>query len=1076
MTVKRTLASLACILVLAAAGPVSARLGDALPAPNLPQTGSGVAAIAMKAAENPVAVEEPASPPKRVIARIIIQNGHASPISAAAWTPDGRFLLTGSTDAELLVWDLASHIVARANLGSSSDRTVVERIGIAPDGRSVAIDEIWFKDMWDNGVGSELHRRSYTYRFGDSAAVPRDDVLVEPKWKPGTAFLAGSLAMKAALFNRTDLPKSSLGWSLKRAGGVLTMLPPTPGAAAIRLTGALGAAPDEGDRRLEAVARLYELRGPPEFIGARPTPTPLFDFGRRTGPPRLSPDGNLLAWLETSKEQVIVHVMDMQGGAIRPSVKFTSTKAVTAIGWTGATTLVALRTDAPAIGIDAGGSHVEAIAPTQPVNDLTTIPLCPASETPSITLCLTAKGQVEVRSPANAGLRCVAVIDETQDVPAAYASASVDRTKIALQAESGYTELFDVSAANNGRKCPSIAAWRAVPGRVGFHPTKPLFWIEGRSGTLAYYPLDALRSLNWNSESAAAPLFTLYRLPGDRFFTIDRDGLYDTNLGPDAEAVRWQVSDAPFQSFPAQTFMRDYFEPRLIERRISCTSAGTCAQAFKPLPPIAQLNRVLPSVQIMGVRAEGKTAIVTVRVAEGIDPGASNAKTHSGVYAVRLFRNGQLILQHPEPVYRAQQPGNAEFDASVAKGIVPNGANASRMLERQPEAVAAGMANDIALWRKLNRIDQATSTNTVDLNFQIQLPTDPNSGVATYSAYAFNEDRVKSETQQVAVTLPVPTPPRPRRAFVITIGIDAYDEPRLALRFAASDAQLIGDRLAAIPGYEVRRLSLSSAKGADGKARRVTRDTILLLLSALAGGDPGVSTAAIHEWGFDVPGLDTATPDDIVILSFSGHGWADPQGNFYLVPADAKWKSGALAPDTSTLISAAELALNFTAIKAGEVAIIIDACHSGASVDAGGFKPGPMGDAGLGQLAFDKGLRILAASQASDVALEDPVLRQGLLTYALAGEGITADGGKADENQDRRITLDEWLRYAVRRLPDLSDDARLGRFGGGTASASGSRDFDLLDATPEARTKPQEPALFDFTGKASAVVLRNLPQ
>jgi Caspase domain len=252
----------------------------------------------------------------------------------------------------------------------------------------------------------------------------------------------------------------------------------------------------------------------------------------------------------------------------------------------------------------------------------------------------------------------------------------------------------------------------------------------------------------------------------------------------------------------------------------------------------------------------------------------------------------------------------------------------------------------------------------------------------------------------------------------------------------------------------------------------VTREAIEIVLSALAGGDPTVSAAALKEMGFDASALDTARPDDIVIFSYSGHGWADPQGNFYLLPTDTKWTPGSKIPDLASLMSSDNLSVYFTAIKAAEIAIIIDACHSGASVDAGGFKPGPMGDSGLGQLAFDKGIRILAASQAADVALEDAVLRQGLLTYALAGEGITSDGGKADADRDGRITLDEWLRYAVQRLPGLSEDVRVGRFGAPGTSAS--RDFDLLDATPAARPKPQEPALFDFNGQASPVVLRDL--
>ncbi|MFN9376884.1 MAG: WD40 repeat domain-containing protein, partial [Novosphingobium sp.] len=35
--------------------------------------------------------------------RIVVQTGHAAPISAAAWTPDGKFLVTGSSDGQILV-------------------------------------------------------------------------------------------------------------------------------------------------------------------------------------------------------------------------------------------------------------------------------------------------------------------------------------------------------------------------------------------------------------------------------------------------------------------------------------------------------------------------------------------------------------------------------------------------------------------------------------------------------------------------------------------------------------------------------------------------------------------------------------------------------------------------------------------------------------------------------------------------------------------------------------------------------------------------------------------------------------
>jgi len=46
--------------------------------------------------------------------------------------------------------------------------------------------------------------------------------------------------------------------------------------------------------------------------------------------------------------------------------------------------------------------------------------------------------------------------------------------------------------------------------------------------------------------------------------------------------------------------------------------------------------------------------------------------------------------------------------------------------------------------------------------------------------------------------------------------------------------------------------------------------------------------------------------------------------------------------------------------------MVADACHS-AAVE--GFKSGPMGNPGLGQLSYEKGMPILLASQVENSAL-----------------------------------------------------------------------------------------------------------
>ena len=126
-----------------------------------------------------------------------------------------------------------------------------------------------------------------------------------------------------------------------------------------------------------------------------------------------------------------------------------------------------------------------------------------------------------------------------------------------------------------------------------------------------------------------------------------------------------------------------------------------------------------------------------------------------------------------------------------------------------------------------------------------------------------------------------------------------------------------------------------------------------------------------------------------------------------------------------------------------------------------------MGDSGLGQLAYDKGIRILAATQADDVAFENPKLKHGLLSYALAaeGEGLSNPDGAVDLDGDGKITLNEWMFYPTWRLPGLNDDKNVT---GGSEEAESS--FLFPGRKPEAIKKVQSPSLFDFTVPSMVVV------
>lgn len=170
-----------------------------------------------------------------------------------------------------------------------------------------------------------------------------------------------------------------------------------------------------------------------------------------------------------------------------------------------------------------------------------------------------------------------------------------------------------------------------------------------------------------------------------------------------------------------------------------------------------------------------------------------------------------------------------------------------------------------------------------------------------------------------------------------------------------------------------------------------------------------------------------AKPDDLVLLAFSGHGYTDPSdGDFYIFPHDLGIHTGKFTPEflQEHCISSEELSMWLREVDAGEIVMIVDTCHAAAAVEGkGDFKPGPMGSRGLGQLAYDKGMRLLAASQAGDVAIESQRIRQGLLTYALIRDGL--EQRRAAVNG--RITIGSWLAYAERRVPTLYQEVLGGK-------------------------------------------------
>lgn len=411
-------------------------------------------------------------------------------------------------------------------------------------------------------------------------------------------------------------------------------------------------------------------------------------------------------------------------------------------------------------------------------------------------------------------------------------------------------------------------------------------------------------------------------------------------------------------------------------RLLSRTLNGETLPSVRSIAEIK--NRAQPDVSIASVAASkthpGHADVIVHAVNHTDEKGQA-----SGLQDLRLFRNGQLVANTPSD--HPLEGGDFAFD-------------------------------------------------------DIELPTSIKS--VTFTAYAFNSERIKSATAQKEFTYEPGIPVKPH-AYLLQIGVNHYRAAGCELHGSATDAEelsrVLSERLIK-RGLGVKAVRLVSTDTENGATKQQIQDALKVIAAA-------------------------ATPDDVFFLSFSGHGYGDKEGQFYILPSDIQGScSGVDDKLLKSAISADELTEWLRPIDAGEMTFVLDSCDSASSVEANDFKPGPMGSRGLGQLAYDKRMRILAASQPNQAARESDSLHQGLLSYALTQDGLV--DGKADwKPVDKKVTVGEWLNYAADAVPKL--DPR-------NSTNTATKGF-TSEGVPALRARSaQIPAVFDFSKSDSFVL------
>lgn len=419
----------------------------------------------------------------------------------------------------------------------------------------------------------------------------------------------------------------------------------------------------------------------------------------------------------------------------------------------------------------------------------------------------------------------------------------------------------------------------------------------------------------------------------------------------------WRFAQSTFKVAPVESFFNEFYYPGLLADIFAGKNPQAKADILKKdrRQPHISLGTVEPYAPADKVAR--RTVRLKVEVVEA-GPGDEYAKG-SGARDLRLFRNGLLVQTWQGDVL---------------------GGRAKEIIETDVPIVA---------------------------------------GENKFTAYAFNQDNVKSTDSQISVT-GADTLRRTGTAYLLVAGVGNYANPQYNLNYSVADATAIGEQLKKQQEVLGRYRPIEVIPLLNEDA---TKANILLALRLLAGTATGPlpkdSPAALAK-------IRSAQPEDAVVFYFSGHGTAEGD-RFYLIPHDIGYQGSrsslgkeGLATILSHSISDLELEEALKPVDADQLLLIIDACNSGQALKAEEERRGPMNTKGLAQLAYEKGMYVLTASQSDEVAFESAGLKHSYLAYALVEEGIKA--GAADGDRNGQVFLKEWFDYATERVPRIGKD------------------------------------------------------
>jgi len=276
--------------------------------------------------------------------------------------------------------------------------------------------------------------------------------------------------------------------------------------------------------------------------------------------------------------------------------------------------------------------------------------------------------------------------------------------------------------------------------------------------------------------------------------------------------------------------------------------------------------------------------------------------------------------------------------------------------------------------------DRSSKTFTITLT----------NGENKIKATAFNKQRTEAIADQLIINY-AGTQASKSDLYLFVIGINEYKNTKYNLNYAVADAQGFKQEI-----EQGSRGIFNSIKAVFLTNSEATKPRIINEISNIKS---------------------LAKQDDIFIFYYAGHGVMseEQEPQFYIIPHDVTQLYGNDQILKSNGISANELKVFSTEIKAQKQLYILDACQSGGMVGMLA-KRGAAEEKAVNQLARSTGTYWFAASGSEQFAGEFTQLGHGLFTYCIL-QGLS---GKADGQNDKKITVQELSSYLNDQVPLFS--------------------------------------------------------